>query len=85
MSDIQEIKDKFNQEVQEAAYYKWLASGCETDSLTCWLEAEQEVAARWAFGHNLLYLSDIAPQYDWGYNKDNGDYTIGFGRPHDTQ
>lgn len=74
-----EITDKFNQEVQESAYYKWLASGCQTDSLTCWLEAEEEVASRWAFGHNPFDKS----QYDWGYSKDNGDYTLGFGRPHD--
>jgi len=71
----EEIKDKFNQQVQESAYYKWLASGCQTDSLTCWLEAEQEVASRWAFGHGF---ESIQPQYDWGYSKDNGDYTIGW-------
>jgi hypothetical protein len=77
--DAKEIKEKFNQQVQEAAYYKWLASGGQTDSLTCWLEAEQEVASRWAFGHDPMQYG--ANYYDWGYSKDNGDYTIGFGRP----
>ena len=46
----EEIVQEFNRQTQETAYYKWLASGCETDSLTCWIEAEQEVAARWAYG-----------------------------------
>jgi hypothetical protein len=34
---------KINQMIREAAYYKWLSyDGC-VDSLTCWLQAEEEI------------------------------------------
>jgi len=37
------MNPEIQQMIREAAYYKWLSyDGC-VDSLTCWLQAEEEI------------------------------------------